>query len=76
MGDAATVERHGEYALTLGLAFQYEDDILDGDSPCSRERTVSLVRETTDAAVTALAGLPGDTSFLAALAQRLVGRKV
>ena len=75
-GDSATVERLGEYALNLGLAFQYEDDLLDGDSPYPRERTESLVRETTDAAVAALAGLPGDTTFLAALAQRLVGRKV
>ena len=75
-GDAATVERLGEYALNLGLAFQYEDDLLDGDSPYPRERTEYLVRETTDAAVAALAGLPGDTSFLASLAQRLVGRKV
>ena len=74
-GDAAAVESLGEYALNLGLAFQYEDDLLDGDSSYSRERTEALVRETTDAAIASLAGLPGDTSFLAALAHRLVGRK-
>ena len=63
-------------ALNLGLAFQYEDDLLDGDSPFSKEKTESLVRQTTEAAVAALAGLPGDTSFLKALAEKLVGRSV
>ena len=63
-------------ALNLGLAFQYEDDLLDGDSPYSREKTESLVRETTAASIAALEGLPGDTSFLKALAEKLVGRTV
>ena len=75
-GDAASVEKLRTFALNLGLAFQYEDDLLDGDSPYSREKTESLVRETTAAAIAALAGLPGDTSFLKALAQKLVDRKV
>ncbi len=75
-GDAASVEKLRTFALNLGLAFQYEDDLLDGDSPYSREKTESLVRETTAAAIAALAGLPGDTSFLRALAQKLVDRKV
>ena len=75
-GDAASVEKLRIFALNLGLAFQYEDDLLDGDSPFSKEKTDSLVRKTTEAAVAALAGLPGDTSFLEALAEKLVGRSV
>ena len=75
-GSPETVARIGEYALNLGLAFQYEDDLLDGDSPFPEEKTRTLVRETTDAAVAALDGLPGDTGFLKALALRLVGRSV
>ena len=75
-GDAASVEKLRTFALNLGLAFQYEDDLLDGDSPYSREKTESLVRETTAASIAALEGLPGDTSFLRALAEKLVNRKV
>ncbi len=74
-GSEADVEALGKFALNLGLAFQYEDDLLDGDSPFAREKTESLVRETTCAAVAALASLPGDTSFLKSLAEKLVGRK-
>ena len=72
-GDVAALRR---FALNLGLAFQYEDDLLDGDSPFSREKTEKLVRHTTEQAIAALAGLPGDTSFLKALAEKLVGRSV
>ena len=75
-GDTASVGKLRTFALNLGLAFQYEDDLLDGDSPFSKEKTESLVRQTTEAAVAALAGLPGDTSFLKALAEKLVGRTV
>ena len=75
-GDAARVEKLRTFALNLGLAFQYEDDLLDGDSPFPKEKTESLVHETTAAAIAALAGLPGDTSFLKSLAEKLVGRKV
>ena len=75
-GDAASVGKLRTFALNLGLAFQYEDDLLDGDSPFPREKTESLVHETTAAAIAALAGLPGDTSFLRALAEKLVNRKV
>ena len=70
------VAKLGDYARNLGLAFQYEDDLLDGDSPYPPEKTSALVAETTAAAIAALAGLPGDTSFLAALAEHLVGRTV
>ena len=69
--DIAALRR---YAFNLGLAFQYEDDLLDGDSPFSREKTEELVRTTTDAAVAALTELPGDTEFLKSLALKLVGR--
>ena len=75
-GDAASVGKLRTFALNLGLAFQYEDDLLDGDSPYSREKTEALVRATTAASIAALAGLPGDTSFLKALAVKLVGRSV
>ena len=75
-GDASSVGKLRTFALNLGLAFQYEDDLLDGDSPFPREKTESLVHETTAAAIAALAGLPGDTSFLRALAEKLVNRKV
>ena len=64
-----------KFALNLGLAFQYEDDLLDGDSPFPKEKTEELVRTTTAAAVAALGRLPGDTTFLKSLAERLVGRK-
>ena len=75
-GSEADVAALGEFALNLGLAFQYEDDLLDGDSPYSREKTETLVNETTSAAISALDCLPGDTTFLRELAQKLVGRKV
>ena len=64
------------FALNLGLAFQFEDDLLDGDSPYSKEETERLVRTTTDAAKAALEALPGDASFLSVLAERLIGRTV
>ena len=74
-GSAADVAALKEFALNLGLAFQYEDDLLDGDSPYSKEKTEALVSETTAAAVAALDRLPGDTAFLRELAQKLIGRK-
>jgi geranylgeranyl diphosphate synthase type II len=64
------------FALNLGLAFQYEDDLLDGDSPYDRETTERLAKETTSAAVEALSKLPGDVAFLKTLAGKLLGRKV
>ena len=75
-GSAADVAALKEFALNLGLAFQYEDDLLDGDSPYPKEKTEELVRETTAAAIAALGRLPGDTTFLRDLAQKLVGRTV
>ena len=75
-GTAADIAALKDFALNLGLAFQYEDDLLDGDSPYPKEKTEELVRETTTAAIAALGRLPGDTSFLRDLARRLVGRTV
>ena len=73
-GSAEDVAALRAFALNLGLAFQYEDDILDGDSPYTPTETAARARAATDAAKAALARLPGDTSPLAALAERLVGR--
>ena len=75
-GSAADVAALKEFALNLGLAFQYEDDLLDGDGIYPREKTEALVNETTAAAIAALEQLPGDTTFLRELAQKLIGRKV
>ena len=74
-GTTADIALLKEFALNLGLAFQYEDDLLDGDSPYSEERTKELVRETTTAAIAALDRLPSDTAFLRDLARKLIGRK-
>ena len=75
-GSEADVEALREFALNLGLAFQYEDDLLDGDGPYPREEAERRVRESTAAALVALGRLPGDTAFLRNLAQKLVGRTV
>jgi geranylgeranyl pyrophosphate synthase len=64
-----------EFALNLGLAFQYEDDLLDGDSPYGMEKTQSLAQEATAKAISSLDGLSGDTTELRLLAQSLLGRK-
>lgn len=75
-GSDADVGKLRAFALNLGLAFQFEDDLLDGDSPYPREETERLVADHTAAAIAALDGLPGDASFLRSLAQSLVGRSV
>ena len=75
-GSDADVAALREFALNLGLAFQYEDDLLDGDGIYPPDETERLVRETTAAAVAALDKLPGDTTFLRELAHKLIGRKV
>lgn len=74
-GEAAAVGCVGRFARNLGLAFQYEDDLLDGDGLYPSAETAARVRETTAAAVAALDGLAGETSFLRDLARKLVGRK-
>lgn len=75
-GTAAAVAQLGRFAENLGLAFQYEDDLLDGDGLFSRAETERRVHETTAAAIAALDGLPGETTFLRTLAHDLVGRTV
>ena len=73
-GDDASVEKLRLYAYHLGLAFQYEDDLLDDDSPFGRDETARRVQSETDAALAALDGLPGDAGPLADLARGLIGR--
>ena len=63
-----------EYARSLGLAFQYEDDLIDGDGAFPPDETARLVDGHTAAALAALESLPGDTSFLKNLAMGLKGR--
>lgn len=75
-GTPEQVEKLRGFALNLGFAFQYEDDLLDDDSPVSREETERRVRDYTAKAVAALEGLPGPVEFLANLANRLVSRKI
>ena len=74
-GEDVEAERLGAYALNLGLAFQHEDDLLDGDSPIPEDETKRKISDLTAAAVAALDGLPGDTAFLSGLADRLAARK-
>ena len=73
-GTEADVARLREYARNLGLAFQYEDDLIDGDSGRSREESERRVADHTAAAIASLEGLSGDTAFLSALAKRLACR--
>ena len=75
-GTDAQVAQLREFARHLGLAFQHEDDLLDGDSPLGNDEAARRVQAHTEAALAALAGLPGDTSFLSDLAARLATRKV
>lgn len=86
-GDTASINRLGDYAGELGLAFQIVDDLLDdsttnpGRPPelsCLHVMEVQAARRLATAhtthAQTVLTGLPGPTKLLAALAQRLLGR--
>jgi len=75
-GSAVEVEALGRFALNLGLAFQYEDDLIDGDGLYDRETTAKLVETTTSSAIAALSGLSGETGPLTALANQLMGRKI
>ena len=73
-GDDAAVEKLRLFAHHLGVAFQYEDDLLDEDSPFGRDETARRVQIETNAALAALVGLPGDAAPLADLARNLVKR--
>lgn len=72
---SVVVEKVGQYALNLGLAFQFQDDLLDNDSPYSTEETRKIIESKTQLALQSLNGLPGDAENLVTLATRLVGRK-
>ncbi|MBO5750990.1 MAG: polyprenyl synthetase family protein, partial [Kiritimatiellae bacterium] len=74
--DDKTVEKLASFALNLGLAFQYQDDLLDADGAFPKDLTEKLATEKTAAAISFLDQLEGDTSFLRNLANLLVGRNV
>ena len=73
-GDDRSVAQLGDFAKNLGMAFQYQDDLLDGDGIFDRKRTTELAKEHTAAALYELKDLPGETIFLSSLASSLVGR--
>lgn len=73
-GSAEDVARLRSFALNLGIAFQHEDDLLDGDGALPRDEAARRVESATADAIAALAGLPGDTEFLSQLATSLKGR--
>ena len=73
--DDSAIASLSDYALNLGLAFQYEDDLLDGDSPLGTAATEEAARKATAAAMTALDGMKGDCAFLRELAKRLLNRR-
>ncbi len=75
-GSRETLTALETFANNLGLAFQYEDDLLDGDGLYPREETARLADETTAAALGALESLPGDVNPLRELALKLLHRKV
>lgn len=75
-GSEEEIEAMREFALNLGFAFQYEDDLLDGDSPWSKEEISRLVDDATSNACAALDRISGNTDFLSSLAKRLVNRSV
>lgn len=75
-GDEFAVAALEDFAFNLGLAFQFEDDLLDGDSPYGEAETKALVAKHTALANAALDKLPGDTAPLQKLAERLINRTV
>ena len=81
-GSEAVVAKLSSYGRNLGMAFQYEDDLLDGGDGAfssltllGRDEVDRRIAAHTSAAKSALDGLPGDTSPLAELAARLAVRK-
>ena len=82
-GGETVVAKLSSYGRNLGMAFQYEDDLLDGGdgafsslSALGRDEVERRIAAYTSAAKSALDGLPGDTSPLEKLAVRLVSRTV
>ena len=81
--DDAQAAKLASYAKHLGFAFQYEDDLIDGDDGAfsslrflTRAEVEAKIGEHVTLAQKALDGLPGDTSFLRRLVAELVGRTV
>lgn len=74
-GSVDDIEALRDFAKNLGFAFQYQDDILDGDSPWPVGETERRAAAATSDALAALDRIPGDTSRLRRIAFRLVGRK-
>lgn len=75
-GGEAEIAALREFAFNLGMAFQYEDDRLDGDTACSRKELEILIEESTRRAVSALETLSGDVDFLRQLAMGLKERSI
>ncbi len=80
-GSEAVVAKLSTYGHNLGMAFQYEDDLLDGDDGAfsslpllGRDEVERRIAAHTSAAESALDGLPGDALPLLKLAVRLVSR--
>ena len=74
-GSEESAGRLKRFAACIGLAFQHEDDLLDGDSPYQEDDARKRIARLTAEALASLEGLPGDTSFLSSLASGLAGRK-
>ena len=68
------VDHLRRYGFNLGLAFQHEDDLLDGDSPYRRQEAERKIADLTAAAKVSLGELSGGTAFLASLADWLAAR--
>ena len=64
-----------KFAYCLGIAFQYEDDLLDDETPCDKDECKKVILHMTANALAALDNLPGDTTILHKLTERLVDRK-
>lgn len=71
---AAEISALNDFGEALGLAFQYEDDLLDGDGLCAADETARRAEECTSKALSALTRLSGDTSPLEKIARSLLGR--
>lgn len=63
----AEVEAAGRFAEKFGMAFQFADDLSDGDSPYDREKTLAAIRENAAGAIGCLGIFTGDTSCLMAM---------
>ena len=74
-GRKKDVAELGAFACCLGHAFQFQDDLLDGDGLFGREETERLSKKHTEDALAHLDGVSGDTSFLRELAKEMLGRK-